>query len=230
MISSLAIRISILIIAIESILIFFIDRPIATYVHSLDLNQPSIINFFRSFTDFGKSQWSLWPCFVGILVCSLGLHFRHLRKERAIQFYRLGNIFMMVFLMVALSGILTDCLKPLLGRARPIEFINHNIFGLSPISFSSMWNSFPSGHSTSVFALAFALTRIHPRLMSLWFLLALSLAISRIMVNAHYLSDVVGGFIVAWIIYLLLPKLLTTRGINHAMQCIFPIDSQKPLR
>jgi len=53
--------------------------------------------------------------------------------------------------------------------------------------------SFPSGHSTTAFAVALSLGSFYPETMPLLLLLAANVAISRIVVGMHFLSDVLAG-------------------------------------
>ena len=53
--------------------------------------------------------------------------------------------------------------------------------------------SFPSGHSTTAFAVAMSLGSFYPEIMPLLLLLAANVAISRVIVGMHYLSDVLVG-------------------------------------
>jgi undecaprenyl-diphosphatase len=53
--------------------------------------------------------------------------------------------------------------------------------------------SFPSGHSTTAFAVALSLGSFYPEIMPILLLLAINVAVSRIVIGMHYLSDVVVG-------------------------------------
>jgi undecaprenyl-diphosphatase len=55
--------------------------------------------------------------------------------------------------------------------------------------------SFPSGHSITAFAVAVSLSHFYPGLTGGLFFCAVSIAISRIMLGMHFLSDVVAGSI-----------------------------------
>jgi membrane-associated phospholipid phosphatase len=83
----------------------------------------------------------------------------------------------------------------------------------------------PSGHSATAFSLAFCLSKLYPRGRVLWFSFALLLASSRIMVDAHYLSDVFAGAALGWLI----AKLFSQYGISPLTSIIFPIDT-RPLK
>ena len=53
--------------------------------------------------------------------------------------------------------------------------------------------SFPSGHSTTAFAVALSLGSFYPETLGLLLLLATMVALSRIVVGMHFLSDVIVG-------------------------------------
>lgn len=53
--------------------------------------------------------------------------------------------------------------------------------------------SFPSGHSTTAFAVALSLGSFYPEIMPLLLVLAANVAVSRIVVGMHFLSDVLVG-------------------------------------
>ena len=53
--------------------------------------------------------------------------------------------------------------------------------------------SFPSGHSTTAFAVALALGSFYPEIMPVLLVLAVNVAISRVVVGMHFLSDVLVG-------------------------------------
>lgn len=53
--------------------------------------------------------------------------------------------------------------------------------------------SFPSGHSTTAFAVALSLGSFYPEIMLLLLILAANVAVSRVIVGMHYLTDVLVG-------------------------------------
>lgn len=53
--------------------------------------------------------------------------------------------------------------------------------------------SFPSGHSTTAFAVALSLGSFYPEIMPLLLVLATNVAISRVVVGMHFVSDVLVG-------------------------------------
>jgi undecaprenyl-diphosphatase len=53
--------------------------------------------------------------------------------------------------------------------------------------------SFPSGHSTTAFAVAISLGSFYPEIMPLLLILAANVAVSRVIVGMHFLTDVMVG-------------------------------------
>ena len=60
--------------------------------------------------------------------------------------------------------------------------------------------SFPSGHTITGFAVALSLARFYPSLASGLLFCAVSIALSRILLGMHFLSDVVAGAVIGAIL------------------------------
>ncbi len=83
-------------------------------------------------------------------------------------------------------------LKRVTGRRRPCQIQPHCWATLLPPD----QFSFPSGHTMTAFAVAIPLSLFYPSLMIGLFFCALSIAISRILLGMHFLSDVVAGALI----------------------------------
>jgi undecaprenyl-diphosphatase len=80
-------------------------------------------------------------------------------------------------------------LKKLSHRPRPCQLEPHCWSRvLPPDQFS-----FPSGHTMSAFSIALVVSYFYPPLEGTLFFLALSIAVSRIVLGMHFLSDVLAG-------------------------------------
>ena len=89
-------------------------------------------------------------------------------------------------------------LKHLTGRRRPCQIQPHCWAKLLPPD----QFSFPSGHSITAFAVATPLGLFYPPLMLGLMVCAISVAISRILLGMHFLSDVVVGSLLGfWLGY-----------------------------
>jgi undecaprenyl-diphosphatase len=96
-------------------------------------------------------------------------------------------------LAILLASTCSDgVLKPLFARERPFASMTDvTIIGGRPQD-----ASFPSGHSANAFASAYVLAHVMPAAAGGWWLLAASIAYSRIYLGVHYPADVAGGAIV----------------------------------
>jgi membrane-associated phospholipid phosphatase len=95
---------------------------------------------------------------------------------------------------VAAAGLLDQVLKNLLCRARP-SAAGAGVFftGFPCVPAPYALASFPSGHATTVFALATVLSFWYPRWTAAWLVLAAVVGWSRIALGPHFPSDVVAG-------------------------------------
>jgi len=148
-----------------------------------------LVDIFFEITDFGLSGWILLP--VGGLIVAITLlaspALDHItRAVLAMAVTRLG----FVFIAVGLPGLLDTIVKRWIGRVRPSA---RGPFAYEPFSWSPEFASFPSGHATTAFAALVAIGAIFPRARALLWAYALLIAASRIVVVAHYPSDVIAG-------------------------------------
>jgi len=89
----------------------------------------------------------------------------------------------------ALSVLLFLFLKRLACRPRPCQIERHCWATLLPPD----QFSFPSGHTMTAFAVTIPLSLFYPDLTAGLLFCALSVAVSRILLGMHFLSDVVAG-------------------------------------
>jgi len=95
-----------------------------------------------------------------------------------------------VFVAVGLPGLVSTVVKRWIGRVRPSAA---GPFAYEPFSWQPEYASFPSGHATTAFAALVAIGIVFPRARPVLWIYALLIAASRVMVSAHYPSDVIAG-------------------------------------
>ena len=92
---------------------------------------------------------------------------------------------------VAYSGIACLTLKAAFGRARPWQ--GEGPYAFAGPSINDDYNSMPSGHSATAFALATVLAEQYPEYKYVFYACASLIAVSRVHVHAHWPSDVLAG-------------------------------------
>lgn len=100
----------------------------------------------------------------------------------------------LAFLASLLVGSATlHAIKLVLGRRRPRDDFEMGLYGFIPFAFDTDYNSFPSGHALTIFCVAAVACCAWPAWAALWFALAAWLGLTRALLTAHYLSDVLVG-------------------------------------
>ncbi len=118
-----------------------------------------------------------------------------------------------VLATLAASGIAAQVVKHLVGRARPDDARHFDPYQFGGLSVRNAFASFPSGHTTTAFAMAVALSLLLPRLRVALFTLALAIGCSRIVVQAHYISDVAAGGLLGTLTAWRVAHVFAARGI-----------------
>lgn len=153
-----------------------------------------LIGFFQWLTDFGKSGWLLYPSGLLCLVL-LFSDWDGVNRRVAAAWTEIGLICGFAFISIAGTGVVMNVMKQIIGRGRPVVFDRDGAFSLMPFQFDYAQASFPSGHATTMGALAAVIAAIVPRARWPAFLACGLIASSRVFVAAHYPSDVVAGFL-----------------------------------
>lgn len=156
---------------------FYFDQPMALFFQSLDLNETA--SWLNWITHLGLGGSYI----VGLFL--FALFFRYLQKNRDLE-----NKLWFLWFCVLVPSIVCIGLKIVLGRARPILLFNHEIYGFHGLETSSAYWSFPSGHTTTIMGFVFGLSIVFPRGTIAFILAGLIIAVSRILLTNHYLSDV----------------------------------------
>ncbi len=94
---------------------------------------------------------------------------------------------------LALGSVILHGIKLVLGRRRPRDEFDMNLYGFALFGFDLEWNSFPSGHALTIMCVAVLATALWPQFAPLWFAIALWLGLTRALLTAHFLSDVFVG-------------------------------------
>ena len=94
---------------------------------------------------------------------------------------------------LAAASLVLHTIKILFGRRRPRDELELNLYGFRPFTLDLRSDSFPSGHALTIFCVAAIFSAVLPKLALLWFAIASYLALTRALLNSHFLSDVLIG-------------------------------------
>ena len=167
-----------------------LDGPVARRTGTLPAGLQATA---RLFTDLGTSGYMLVIAAGFGAYCSFRLK-GHAPLSQAAQHWRLRcERAIVFFIVIAVTGIGAQLLKHLVGRSRPRLMDSVGAFHLDPFSIKASLASFPSGHATTAFAAATVLGLLTPKWRPALFGLATLIALSRVVVGAHYVSDIVAG-------------------------------------
>ena len=165
---------------------FFIDKKLALY-----FEQTSQIthDIFKFLTTFGYSEYFLVPS--GLVF--LYFYFRKIDSpiKEAAKY---------IFLSVATSGIIVIIIKIITARYRPVMFLEHNLYGFNFFEIGYKVNSFPSGHAATIMGGFSALAFLFPKYKWPLLLFGMVASFSRVVLEKHYLSDVLIGALIGYLV------------------------------
>ncbi|MBX9841780.1 MAG: phosphatase PAP2 family protein [Xanthobacteraceae bacterium] len=174
-----------------------------------------LVEAFDRFTDLGKSGFFLWPlglALIALALLSTSALQRMSRLVLAAWAVRLG----FVLTAIAVPGLFVTIVKRLIGRARP-RVAGNETMAFVPFGWKVDYASLPSGHATTAFAALVAIGAIFPQARALLWIYALLIALSRVVLMAHYPSDVLAGALVgaagAWLVQ----QWFAARGLGFAV-------------
>ena len=191
-------------ILVTSIFIFRdLDISIHNFVTEYFQKQENdyLINFFINVTELGDSLWYF------ILSISFLVLFYIIKK---IDLFKIKNLDKKITLCISIVvylltvGLITQILKHVIGRPRPNYISLDNDFDFNFLTFESSFHSFPSGHASTAFMVCFILCAVLPKLKYLFYFLASIIALSRVVVGAHFFFDIIAGGLLALLVFKLL--------------------------
>jgi membrane-associated phospholipid phosphatase len=170
-------------------LLLLADHPLSVLVtqHGKDA-----IDLANKITRWGESDWILIPSGVLLIVTGTLAWLARVRIYR-LAFIEMSQIVGLIFLGVGLPGLAAGILKRLVGRSRPVVFDEAGILGFHPVINQFGFESWPSGHTTTAFALCMVLGFLSPKWFWVGLLYAFAVAGSRLALGVHYPTDVLSG-------------------------------------
>jgi membrane-associated phospholipid phosphatase len=187
------------------------DEPL---IQSAERLPNAIRDAYNAITDFGRSSWVLWPTGILILVTAAAT-MRAPTRMAQLVLATIAVRFGYVFLAVGIPGLFVTIVKRWIGRVRPSP---SGPFAYHPFSWNPAYASLPSGHSAAAFSALIAIGAIFPRARPVLWVYAVTIAMSRVIISAHYPSDVIAGAVVGAIGAIFVREWFAARRLGFAVE------------
>lgn len=144
------------------------------------------------------------------------------------------NIGLCAIISMLLGGIIIAIIKVIVGRYRPSYLFEQQIYRCILFNIKNSDCSFPSGHTQITWAAMTTFALFFPRQKIIFLAFGTLVGLCRIVLKAHFISDVIMGAFVGMIVTLYVHAFLTQKGYlkndktNSSKNKHSPI-TQKPL-
>jgi membrane-associated phospholipid phosphatase len=194
---------------ITAALIKWVDIPLALFFEGQ--RETWWVTFFETITDFA-SGW-IWYSIALLGILAAYVRYKRRMPDQA-AFMHETRAWMFMIVTMAASGIFINALKLAIGRERPRLLFRDGTSNFHPFGLSLSDCGFPSGHTQSIWTAMLALGFICPPLRPVFFVVAVLISASRVIIGAHYAGDVVAGLYIAVIFALLWQQWFERHGIS----------------
>lgn len=164
-----------------------IDRPLAHFIY--DHVSGDLHRRLDAITHYAKAGHWLAAAVLALIVAATLRHFNVMPA----QVTQLVNYSIAFIASLMVGSAVLHVIKLVLGRRRPRDDMEMGLYGFMPLAFNPDYNSFPSGHALTICCVAVIFTCVWPAWWLLWFGIAALLAVTRALLTAHFLSDVLIG-------------------------------------
>ena len=214
-----------LLILVLTTLSIFASFNIDLFFYSYFINLSEWVNgvflkeFFSEITKLGSSSWYFSITIIGFVIFYVNNKLQII-KTKSVK--NLSNFFISSFVYILTVGIITQIIKHVVGRPRPNHTDFEDVFSFQYFTMESNFHSFPSGHSSTIFIVCFILVSVLPKLKYFFYFLASIVAFSRVIVSAHFFTDIVAGAILALILFKVLNKLIENKYNRYKLSNLIP--------
>lgn len=171
------------------LILLWLDHPLTLLATSLP---PDVRAFFNDITRWGESDWILLPS-LGLLVLTGAVALLIPKRIPRLALLQMVHMYALIFVGVGLPGLIANFLKRAIGRSRPELFDSVGTLGFHPFANNYVFESFPSGHTTTAFGFACIIGFLSPRWLPVGLIYAVAIGASRMIIGAHHSTDVLAG-------------------------------------
>ena len=170
-----------------ALLILFLDQPLAQFIHGHFAGAAPFFAALTAAADAAHDALMIHVLGLPIIFLVLGLAFaigRYALKKKE------ATIFLILLLTHEFSMVLANVLKGSVHRLRPEVQFGTGYVGTGLWAVGAHNDSFPSSHTAIYFSLFFPLAVAFPRFRGPLLVLPGLIALGRLVLGMHYLSDV----------------------------------------
>ena len=172
---------------------FFVDRPVAFFVHD------------QGFGRYPELKWLTYPPPILERWAQVLLVFLVVRRTQK-EFRRWERTLFAACVSLVIAEQFRETLAYGFGRYWPETWIDNNpsligdgAYGFHPFHAGEIYKSFPSGHTARTVAIAAVVWIAYPQWRWLCVLTSAAVAIGLLLMDYHFVGDVVGGaFLALW--------------------------------
>ena len=201
------------------------DPAVRNLARSLD---PTALHVLRWVTGFGNSAYCLVTSLFLLGWLALARRWGADLPDKATRDFRSSLILLVS--SVAVSGVLANLAKNIIGRARPSIAPEVHVFDISLFAFTPALAAFPSGHATTATACALVLAILFPRHAWAWLAIGAIAALSRAFLGVHWLTDCIAGAALGISVTLGLHRWMASRGHSFGMDPSVPLALARDAR
>lgn len=170
----------------------WVDRPVAFLVHDHPLPGRAELIWITKIDDLLVTAAP-----VVLIAVVVTLAFRPLTYWQ--------DALLAIALALIVSAAIAEGMKPLFGRTWPETWVDNNpsligdgTYGFHPLRTGVAYTSFPSGHTTAIFAAVSILWAAYPRLVPRLICAALAalVVVALVVNNYHFVSDTIAGALI----------------------------------
>lgn len=196
------------------LLLFPFDARVMDFMLS---HRNRLMSWLAEASQTGKSEWYLVPAFVVYLASATADWKGNGYRVRSRLMVIFGQAAFM-FGAVAITGIAVNLVKIMVGRARPWMFGEFGAYHFDPFVVNKYFTSFPSGHSTTLGAVAAVLMIWFPRYWLPIGIAGLVFSSFRVPAVAHYPSDVAAGFLFGFVLTVVMARFFARRRVGFHLR------------
>lgn len=186
---------------------YYIDQSLAILFHHAS-HTDFLYNFSQAITYLGAPKVSFAFIIISFII-AMSILFKQPQNKLA------NNLLFMGLAMTAAIFFAT-VFKYFLGRYRPELLFQQGLYGFHYSTHQFLMNSTPSGHATRIFVFVTALCLIWRKGSPLFIALGVLVCLSRLVLEFHYLGDVVFGSLLGSLVTLWIAKVYYSLTISNS--------------